>query len=54
MCSAVRCVRVSSFGAIPNKVQHFALVFASTERAGEFQDAFEEADRLNRVFLEYR
>ena len=35
------------------KVQHAALVFASTELAGEFKDAFEEADRVNKVFQEF-
>ena len=34
------------------KIQHAALVFASTELAGEFKDAFAEADRVNKVFLE--
>ena len=33
-------------------VQHVALVFASTELAGEFKVAFEEADRVNTVILE--
>ena len=35
------------------KVQHVALVFASTELAGEFKAAFDEADRVNKVFLEF-
>ena len=35
------------------KVQHVALVFASSELAGEFKVAFEEADRVNKVFLEF-
>ena len=33
-------------------VQHVALVFASTELAGEFKVAFEEADRVNKMILE--
>ena len=33
-------------------VQHVALVFASTELAGEFKVALEEADRMNKVILE--
>ena len=35
------------------KVQPVALVFASTEPASEFQDAFEEADRVTKVFLKF-
>ena len=34
------------------KIQHVALVFASTQLAGEFKVAFEEADRVNKVILE--
>ena len=44
---------VIDFSRDDPKVQHVALVFASTEPAGEFKVAFEEADRVNKVFLEF-
>ena len=66
VCSASRCARVSSFCWLEvfrrrlflersqsSTCQHVALVSAATELAGEFKDAFEESDRVNKVFLEF-